>query len=967
MATSGSVFSQTLQDITNAKLEELSKKRNSFEQQKAATIADSRDHDDPIDMLTAVTDGVMRCFSITTDQHGKIVRGSSKNAKLETDLRNLRRFLDQARFDPSISPSIMRKWKQTLISHLDVQSLKYQYADLYGKLTVEWLMSSTSEDKKTSLDEAEASERYEEIPVRAKFEAKQNWEKSVFEEAKVDQSAIGNLLETVFGSKEAQKALQQLRSSVRSIESSMSAAQNFNTHTLRRTIKGLLTSDLLNNEKKQVLRDFSSNEVILAEVADVLNMRMTALESWSWGPEVAVEARRQLNGSYNIYMHEDVLQAILLQYLGIEWSVGIKDALMAFQDNKEVWHDSSREVTPLDEQQREWYLSSTHGGKTVQQIRQLSYRAGYFVSQLPDNVTQDREVEEGDEEADFVSFERQRKKKIVRRSAPMGSVAAFQAPAVQLARKSTRTSQIESFEEAREEEDDEDTGYGLFGDNAPIDLGPYKPKNPMDAKQRLLHLLSTEILLKTHLDGEITCFRSQYHSWHSRMPHATINAVLAFFGVSKKWLDFFKTFLQAPLKFLGEDEVPRPRRRGTPGAHVLSEFFGELILFSLDYLVNQQTGGELLWRMHDDFWFWSSSHDTCVRAWNIIQEFNKVMGINIDESKSAAVRIQRKNGSIQPGPLDSILPKGEIRWGMLYLDDKTGKFTIDEEMVDEHIDELRRQLADKEKSIFSWVQAYSTYASVFFTSNFGKPANCFGRGHLDSMLDMHQRIQRTLFKNSGSQDVHSVIDWLKRQIEHRFDVKDIPDGYFFFPGSLGGLEVKSPFVGLLQLRDSITKDPSALMQVFREAERDEYENAKKRYLDRRPWQYSTFGQEYRPDNPQQFMSFDDFAKFREELNYGYTNQLVEIYETLLRRPQEEPVEHVNSTDIQEALNRIQSRSGQSQSLTTWYNMDPYWKWITMLYGPEILQVFKTFTIVDAGLLPMGMLSLLRAGSISWQE
>jgi len=49
--------------------------------------------------------------------------------------------------------------------------------------------------------------------------------------------------------------------------------------------------------------------------------------------------------------------------------------------------------------------------------------------------------------------------------------------------------------------------------------------------------------------------------------------------------------------------------------------------------------------------------------------------------------------------------------------------------TDKHIEELQLQLQDK-KSIFSWIQAWNTYAGRFFTSNFGKPANCFGRAVL---------------------------------------------------------------------------------------------------------------------------------------------------------------------------------------------------------------------------------------------
>jgi hypothetical protein len=67
--------------------------------------------------------------------------------------------------------------------------------------------------------------------------------------------------------------------------------------------------------------------------------------------------------------------------------------------------------------------------------------------------------------------------------------------------------------------------------------------------------------------------------------------------------------------------------------------------------------------------------------------------------------------------IDKSLPAGEIRWGFLELDNVSGTFEIDQEMIDEHIDELQRQLKDK-KSIFAWIQVWNSFAGRFFTSKF---------------------------------------------------------------------------------------------------------------------------------------------------------------------------------------------------------------------------------------------------------
>lgn len=954
MTSSGSVYSQTLQEITTTKLQELSKKRASFEKLKNAAITDSDAKDNPIDMLVALADGTRACFGVRLSED-KVVRGSSQNSRLETDLRNLNRFIDQARFDPSLSTRIIHQWRHTLLNHLEVQSLKYQYADLYGQLTVEWLTSSkpqkkSSKEATSETDDADDTDDFEQVAVKAKLEARQKWERSVFEENSVDEKAINAFLSQLFEGKEAKRALTGLREGIKRIEDGLVTGIQFNTKTLAWAIKGLLASELLTNEKRGVLRDFLSNTTILNELADVLNMRLAALSSWSWGSEVVVEARRELNGKFNIYMHEDLLQAIFLQFIGSRWSAGLKGCLMSFVWKRELWDTVGDRYSPIDEQRREWFLQGRTGSYSVERVRGFHYRAGYFVSQLLDSVDQDLSTDEGDVEADFVGGERSINKGIMslRSATPVSS-----AQVTTLRR------------EAVNEEGEDMVGYV---DKGRVDLTSYRPSNPMDAKQKLLHLLSTEILVRTRVHGGITAFRSQYDAWYTSLPHATITTVLAYLGVSPKWLDFFKTFLQAPLKFMDEDTPARLRKRGTPDAHILSDVFGESVLFCLDFSIKKDIGSDFLWRMKDEFWFWSDSDDNCVKAWKTIGKFNETMGLNLDDAKSATVRFQRKQGKLVPAKFDKILPQGEIRWGMLHLDPEIGRFVIDQDIVDKHIEELRRQLKDKEKSIFAWVQAYSTYASTFFTTNFGKAANCFGREHLDSMLSMHERVQKTLFQASADGDVTSVVDWLKRQIEQRFGVKDVPDGYLFFPTEFGGLDVKSPFVGLLQLRGSITKDPNARLDEFEEKEQTAYATAKRHYFLFKPWLRPTKNNEYVPPNPEEFMPFEEYIQFREYANYGFNNELVDVYEELLRQPWEEALENFgDNSEIDQALKHCGSSKAEVKSITHWNSMNAYWKWVTMLYGPEMIQKFGGLEIVETGLLPMGMVSMFKSGRVSWQE
>lgn len=261
------------------------------------------------------------------------------------------------------------------------------------------------------------------------------------------------------------------------------------------------------------------------------------------------------------------------------------------------------------------------------------------------------------------------------------------------------------------------------------------------------------------------------------------------------------------------------------------------------------------------------------------------MGVSLNASKTGSVRIM--SDKAKPQGLDRSLPRGDIRWGFLYLDPVTGRFIIDDSMLDKHIDELRRQMQDK-KSIFAWIQAWNTYAGRFFISNFGKPANCFGREHLDAMLKSLERIQRSIFGAT------SVVEYLKKTIHERFGVSDIPDGYLYLPASLGGLELHNSFIGLIQQRDSLYERPETALDDFLENEADEYRRSKIQYETNQSTLHMTHTMNPHisgslPAN-MPYMSLEEFGSAREELRFDYEGNLYSVFMELLKQPTAETVE-----------------------------------------------------------------------------
>jgi hypothetical protein len=331
--------------------------------------------------------------------------------------------------------------------------------------------------------------------------------------------------------------------------------------------------------------------------------------------------------------------------------------------------------------------------------------------------------------------------------------------------------------------------------------------------------------------------------------------------------------------------------------------------------------------------------------------------------KTGSVRIFADKSKHNPDDvdMDGRLPTGEIRWGFLYLDGFTGRFEIDEKMVEGHIEELRTQLQGKSKSVIDWIQAWNTYAAIFFSSNFGKPANCFGREHVDRMLATHRRIQEKIFEGGN------VVQFLKQTIEERFQVKDIPDGFLFFPVELGGLDLKSPFVGLLQIRESVKENPYDFVDEFEKKERKDYAEAKTRF-DRGDMSEKRSGQEDNDFKPTKdadvFFSFEEYVRYREQYGPSAKANILHTYRSLMKRPQEESIDV--STQILHAINRLSGQSNLKGIKGNWGVMEPYWKWVAQMYGPEMCERFGGLNVVDPGLLPIGMVSMFREKRIKWQ-
>ena len=532
-----------------------------------------------------------------------------------------------------------------------------------------------------------------------------------------------------------------------------------------------------------------------------------------------------------------------------------------------------------------------------------------------------------------------------------------------IARERQKTYDDEFFMSPLPSKEFEEAGGYDDDDDVPGDDGK---KSPKDIKQLLLRTLATEVIVRRSLDGEVAVVQSDFQWFATGIAHATVFAVLRFLGFQEEWITFFKKVMEPPLNMLDGGDV-RIRKRGLPMAHIFEKLFGELVLFFMDLAV-AQNGGMHLYRFHDDLWL-AGAPKGCAAAWKTMEEFAKVMGLEFNKNKTGSVYL---TDGKHPKSTDVIkaLPEGPVVMNFLILDPESGKWIINKPHVQEHVQQLQKQLHGS-KSVLAWIKTWNSCIGRFFSYTFGEPANCFGREHLDATLKAHTEMQRHLFNNAETGK--TVVEHIKRKISADFSIpsESIPDSFIYMPESLGGLGLKNPFISLLILRDNTCADPETLMRDFHEAERREYNDLKKSFdalsekQRRKKYKDAFQRDEDEGSTPplswkeaQDFMSFDEFTAYREQTS----SHLWRAYTELMARPDAPTV-----PGTQRVKHGLEELSYKPEGLDVAAGtLDNELMWLVQYFESELFELFGGLEVVDKGLLPLGVLKALKARKVTWQ-
>ena len=319
----------------------------------------------------------------------------------------IRAFLRQCQHDASVSPSMIESWERQLKASLDVPSRKYEHAHLFGRLAMEWVKDGSQETPSE-----EQNDKFETVGRKEMVEQRTEWEKLVFNPpANTDPAAIEAYLKGLFEtSTESQRGLKLIRKSFKDPDSSTEweyKVPPFDSEGIKVCIAHLLTGDTLSPAKQAALKDLRDNKLVLAEIADVLNMELDNLQTWSWGSQpIDLDIRRSLNGRYRVFMDEELLQAIFLQYVGVQWAIKLKETLTNFL-NSGAWKESTMKHGKAPSHSRYKHQPNT----TVKHRRFETFKSEYFMQQLPTSFTRSIPSYDDHGDNDSLSSEGGKKKK----------------------------------------------------------------------------------------------------------------------------------------------------------------------------------------------------------------------------------------------------------------------------------------------------------------------------------------------------------------------------------------------------------------------------------------------------------------------------------------------------------------------------------------------------------------------------
>ncbi|KAJ3365766.1 hypothetical protein GGF32_008164 [Allomyces javanicus] len=312
-ATSSSAYSEILRATTATKIEEFGGVKARFDAHYAALVAKADKAASPVEVLETYFHGLKDLKAAQTEFHGSV--------------KSLQPVVDGFRANPLAPASAVQPWVDALKTEVQRGSARVKYADLFGKVLNEHAVFTSSLSSSATAGAVAEDERVaasDAAYVALKDETRAEFVSHAFTAPDVDTAAFKAFLtDTLFTfphadqRKQWDKLVKDTADFAKKLEGTTVTVSD-----VHQCIRGLLASDLLGESRAAALRAVEDNALVHGELASVLNIMLSRIDEWAWPTAgVKLELRRMLNGRFRVFMEEDLVTAIFLQYVGTKWSV----------------------------------------------------------------------------------------------------------------------------------------------------------------------------------------------------------------------------------------------------------------------------------------------------------------------------------------------------------------------------------------------------------------------------------------------------------------------------------------------------------------------------------------------------------------------------------------------------------------------------------------------------------------------
>jgi hypothetical protein len=446
----------------------------------------------------------------------------------------------------------------------------------------------------------------------------------------------------------------------------------------------------------------------------------------------------------------------------------------------------------------------------------------------------------------------------------------------------------------------------------------------LDTFGKLLAVLNGELKLSRALRPNDTThlLQTDIRLFFPSVGHGLLRTLLFFVGVPEGHLKFFERYLALSFQ---RDGRAQSVKRGMPMGQVLSHVLGDALLRVLDAAIRSGSGLRTI-RFLDDIYLVSSDRNRLQRAWNEATAFFKTcdlepnldktatssVGVSANASANAKVADSSKEGSI-PG-----VASRPVRWGMLELDFE-GRWNPSRAAVDEFVSRWQTRVR-RDQPVLSMVREYN--AGLGHVLRGLGPLLPLSNDHAERMnLELASVSRRVL----GADANKNAIDWVRSLLSKRFAdlapaVSRLPDAWFHWPITAGGLGMNAPSCYLASVRAGSTYTPEPVHpSLYRRSSGGELEDIEE-----------------------------------SDLVSGEDHEWGHYYSLLVNR--RVSVSPPRPTPMMEGLQRdFISRGGEVRGEKQ-EGLSAYWQWVLYTYGPQLIDSLGTFRFQLTELVPMQLVS-----------